>query len=207
MAETTNIPSDMLAPGDVVDVKYEIVSTNQAMIDLAVQEIKKTLYSDGRFDYWGSKIITVGDEQLQRDVQFLTVTLAVRKYVRGSRQPDGIQGGYPTWDTAGGLSGAQEPQEGLIGYIAIAILVGLAMGAAAAYSGAVIYKSYTIRRIAESSTASDSTKAAAINALGKPMLGFKDTILGLGAGGLIVAGLVLWAILRRSGRSSPASFE
>jgi hypothetical protein len=40
VAGQTNIPSDMLEPGDLVDIQYEIVSTNQTFVGLAVSEIK-----------------------------------------------------------------------------------------------------------------------------------------------------------------------
>lgn len=89
MAENIEITNpDQLVPGDTVRFDFEILpQTNQAQLDLAIAEIKKAVATDDRFDYQGSKIQTVGDLELQRDVTLLSIFATVRQTTRATRQP------------------------------------------------------------------------------------------------------------------------
>jgi len=89
MAQNIDVTNaEQLVPGETVRFDFEILpKANQAKVDLAISEIKKAVATDDRFDYQGSKVQTVGDVELQRDVQLLSIYATVRKTRREARGP------------------------------------------------------------------------------------------------------------------------
>lgn len=86
MAEQIIVPANIPA-GSTLRVEYEILTTNEVVVEQATHEIKQALWADPRFDYQGSKIMTVGDVQLGRDVTLLVVYVTIRTTHKTSRLP------------------------------------------------------------------------------------------------------------------------
>lgn len=113
MAETLNIPDDMLAPGDLVAVEYEIVGANQTLVDMAIHDVKNTLSTDPRFDYQGSEIVDRVDLGTGTTHQYLICYVQVRKTLRAERP--------------------EQQEAGVLPYVALAALVGIAVAAVACH--------------------------------------------------------------------------
>jgi hypothetical protein len=77
---------ETLVPGDVVAFDFKILVTPGTVYNYAVKKIKDQIASDPRLDYQGSKIMTVGDVELKRDVDILRVFAQVRKTMRDTTQ-------------------------------------------------------------------------------------------------------------------------
>jgi hypothetical protein len=189
MADIPLSSETMLYPGDLVDLTYEITSTNETLVALAVHDLKQTLYADARFDYQGSREITASNVETQQPVRFLIITLLVRKTLRQEHVPI---------------------QEANLGPVALVAIVALAAAAVIAYSGAVVYRSVQVRRAAEAQAATteailaDPTltaaeKAAAIEAATPAApTGIGAGLAGLGSG-VFVAAILLGAIWLMTG--------
>lgn len=167
----TKIPDDMLQPGDLVDVRYAIVSDNQTLVDLAIHEIKKQLAADPRFDYQGSRT-EQGFDADQVPQNDLIITVQVRKYLRGQRP---------------------ETQEAIIGVIAISTAIALLAAAVAYYAHAIKFVSANKRAIAENPAISDEVKVAALH--DKTSIGAG---LGAAAGSLFTAVVIIAVLLALS---------
>lgn len=81
------IADELLVPGQTISFDFEIVAMNQTQLELAISSIKRSIADDDRLDYQGSSVITVGDVELQRDVQMLRINATVRKTRRANREP------------------------------------------------------------------------------------------------------------------------
>jgi hypothetical protein len=184
MAYAYTIPDDMLAPGDLLDVDFLITSDNDTLVGMAIQDVKKALWADPRFDYQGSAW------QTREDGRHLIVTVSVRTTLKGERVP------------------IQQAGLGVTALIAIALVV----GAVIAWK-CLDNRGYTIRRgiqaaqheeaerIRQDETLTQEQKAVQLQALysqavSAPRIGggISNILASLGTGGLVVAGLVLWAI-------------
>lgn len=146
MAQTAPIDTNVLKSGDMIDLEYQIVGSNETMIALAVHSVKQSIASDSRLDYQSGRREYRTDLETGIVYEFLIVTVIVRRYPRGEREPD-IQ-----------LAGLWVP---------IAIIVAAASAAVIAYSTAVVYRSYTVHRIATGDQ-SDAVKQTALGALDQP---------------------------------------
>ncbi len=181
MATQVRIPDDQLAPGDLVDVEYLIQpGAAPGMVKLAVSEVKKSLANDERFNYQGSREETRIDKSglagSVREVQVIIITVQVA---------DPRKKGAP-------LPG--DPQKAAVG-VSIAVLVAIVAGVAALYSAAIIYRSYTIKRIATSDQ-SDAVKIAALDAAKAPMIDLSK----VGVGTIAIGALFLYALFGRKAR-------
>jgi len=79
------IDDTLLVPGDIVAFDYELLTQNATVRDWAISQIKGTIWADDRLDYQGSTVFTLGDLELQRDVEILRVFAQVRKTRRDTR--------------------------------------------------------------------------------------------------------------------------
>jgi hypothetical protein len=126
--------SEILYPGDLVDVEYEVRQTG-LLTDMAIAQIKRDLWADERFDYQGSRWETRVDKSgldgtiVERE--FLIITVLVRTTPK-TQQP-------------------QEQRAGLgpVAVIAVVTLLGAAVIVAA---GALIYHGHSITRAAQIET-------------------------------------------------------
>lgn len=84
---TTDVSVEGILPGQTVRIDFEILKEDPVQIGMAISSIKKAIYSDDRFDYQGSKIQTVGDVELKRDVRLLSIYATLRKERRETHQP------------------------------------------------------------------------------------------------------------------------
>ena len=174
MAETIEIPEGVLVPGDILMIEFEITSTNRTLVGMVVSDIKKNVWADDRLDYQGSKEFTVGDLELQRDVTILQVFASVRKYRRAQRET---------------------MQYAITGAAAATIVAAIVGSVAALAAGSVIYRSYTVKKVAMSDQ-SDAVKIAALDAMDKPMFDLSR----IGVGTLAVGALFAWALFGRQRR-------
>jgi len=78
---------DSILPGETVRIDFEVINDNQAQQDLVIHSLKQAIWADPRFDYQGSKIITVGSLALGRDIKQLSIYATLRKTPRESREP------------------------------------------------------------------------------------------------------------------------
>jgi hypothetical protein len=76
---------DSIMPGETVKIDYEIRDESQA--DVVIHALKQAIWADPRFDYQGSKIITVGSLELGRDIRQLSIYATLRKTRRETREP------------------------------------------------------------------------------------------------------------------------
>lgn len=160
MADQLQIPDDELVPGDLIDAYYQIQpGTSDYLVSAAIGDVKKSLASDPRFHYQGSRLEPLRDPDDGQTYQYLIVTLQVA-------DPSKITGHHPA------EPGVQEAGVLLPLIVVVTVLSGLL--ASALYSGAIKFKSFQITRTAEISQAttiaiinskmSDSAKQAAFNA-------------------------------------------
>ncbi|MDI6447874.1 hypothetical protein [Anaerobaca lacustris] len=155
MAETAPIDTNVLKSGDMIDLEYQIVGSNETMIALAVKAIKDTVHSDPRLDYqsgwreyrWEWSGGSVGSGSLVR-VEYLIVQAIVRRYPRGEPEPE------------------REIQEAGI-WIPLTLIVAMLAAAVAAYPAAIIYRSYVIHRTVKDPGIPEETKVAALGAYEK----------------------------------------
>ncbi|NLZ06672.1 MAG: hypothetical protein GXY19_16015 [Phycisphaerae bacterium] len=143
MAQTVPIESEYLKSGDMIDLEYQIVGSNETLLALAVHSIKQSVADDGRFGYQSGRRETRTDLETGTNYEFLIVRVIVRRYPRGQREP--------------------EVQTASL-WVPIVAIVALATAAIVAYSTAIIYRSYSIVRVAES-TAPEGVKTTAIGKL------------------------------------------
>lgn len=144
MAQTVPIESEYLHSGDMIDLEYQIVGSNETLIALAVHSIKQSVAADSRLDYQSGRREIRTDLSTGINYEFLIVRAIVRDYPRGDAAPDVQTAGI---------------------WVPIVAIVALASAAVIAYSGAVVYRSYSIVRVAENPNLSDEGKVATINAL------------------------------------------
>jgi hypothetical protein len=79
------IADELLVPGDTIAFDFEILTTNTTMRSYVIGKIKDTIWANDMLDYQGSKISTLGDLKLGRDVELLRVFATVRKTRRDTR--------------------------------------------------------------------------------------------------------------------------
>lgn len=155
MAQTVPIESEYLHSGDMIDLEYQIVGSNETMIALAVHSTKQSVAADSRLDYQSGWREIRTDLSTGINYEFLIVRVIVRDYPRGEPAPDVQTAGI---------------------WIPIVAIVALASAAVIAYSTAIIYRSYSIVRVAESK-APESVKTTAIGQLSAaPGLGWIATL-------------------------------
>jgi len=87
MAQTVEINESLLYPGDTIRLDFAIPGNNEMMVTETIASIKKSVYSDDRFDYQGSKVQPLYDTEAQREVQMLSIFVTVRKERREARSP------------------------------------------------------------------------------------------------------------------------
>ncbi len=81
-----NIPTDLLLPGDEVDIEYRIhPGSNQTVVGLAISDIKAAVAKDPRFDYQGSRIESRLDKETLNVTNFLIIRVTVRRTPRAER--------------------------------------------------------------------------------------------------------------------------
>lgn len=191
MAEAVPIPSDMLQSGDLVDVEYEIkAGAPEALVNLAISQVKKDLWADPRFDYQSSRRLYGYDaDQVWYDK--LIVTVSVRQYPRGQR-PEVQQAGI---------------------FVPIAVLIALLAGVVASYGLKFMTARVTLRateavtseveRIRNDPNMTEAEKQAAYAALQQ-----RDSrSIGSGlaaAGGSILTAAIIIAVLWALSLSRPA---
>jgi hypothetical protein len=183
MAYAYTIPDDMLAPGDLLDVDFLVTSDNDTLVGMAIQDVKKALWADPRFDYQGSAW------QTREDGRHLIVTVSVRTTLKGETVP--IQQANVA-----------------VGLIAVATAITLLAGAIAywscmEYKGAVLKAGVErarieqIERIRNDPTLSPEEKTAQIAAVpSAPETGLGAGVAAFG-GSLVTAVIVigvLWAL-------------
>jgi hypothetical protein len=131
MAQGPIPESEILYPGDLIDVEYEVTQLG-VLTDMAIERIKRDLWADERFDYQGSRWETRTDKSgLEGGVverQYLIITVMARRYPK-TQQPQ-----------------TQEAGLGPVAVIALLTLLGAAILVAA---GTVVYRGHTIQRTAE----------------------------------------------------------
>jgi hypothetical protein len=214
MATNAQMPDELLAPGDLVDVEYLIQpGAAPGLVTLAIHDIKRALAADERFLYQSSWIETRVDKTGQFgavvDVEFLIVRVQVADPAKRAALPDGYEP-QPQW--------TPERQEAGIPRLSVRAFLALVIAAGAPYSAALVYQSYitrrnTVDRIAEverirqDPTLSDDEKRAAFEAIGQAG---SSSSLGLGVaafgGSLVTAAIVigvLWALSLSGRRGGP----
>lgn len=204
MATTLDIRDDLLYPGDTIRFDYVIRGGNQTLLNMAISDIKKTIYADDRLDYQGSEIVTEVDksglEGSVREVQVLRIYAKVRRYRREV---------------------PPEIQEAGIGAIGVGVLIGVIATAVVAYSAVVVARGHSVTRAVQAVTEqvekirtdeglSDEAKQAAFEALGKgipePKQNLGSGLTALGSGLVTTAMIigVLWAVSLSSPRRGAA---
>jgi hypothetical protein len=78
---------DSILPGEIIRIDYRILSANEVAVNELVHSIKQAIASDPRFDYQSSRQITVGDLELGRDIQMLSIYAKLREKEKQSRAP------------------------------------------------------------------------------------------------------------------------
>lgn len=141
---TVPVEDQYLHSGDMIDLEYQIQGKNETLIALAVHSVKQSIASDPRLDYQSGRREYRTDLETGINYEYLIVRVIVRDYPRGEPPPD--------MQTAGI-------------WVRIVAIVAMASAAVIAYSGAVVYRSYSIVRVAENPNLSDEGKVATINAL------------------------------------------
>lgn len=142
MATKLQIPDDVLIPGDLVDVYYQIKpGAPQGLVTTAIHEIKKSLASDSRFHYQGSKIEDRTNLEDNSVTPYLIVTLQVA-------DPSKVTGNKPL---------ATQPQQAGL-WIPIVVLIALVTAAVVAYSVAVVYRNYVLNRHPVATTITSGAK-------------------------------------------------
>ncbi len=185
---------EVLNPGDLLDVIYEVKPGNDTLVDLAISKAKNDLAKDPRWHYQGSHWEEYPDPDFAGTVRLIvfTVQVADPSKVTGEDPPD-VQ-----------LARALDPRI----IAAVILAVGLAISSVAA-SIYMTYKGYLINKTASDPGISDEVKLAALAGLTKSNLG--DALKSVGHSLVIVALIVgvLW-VLSKSGliervRSAPAA--
>jgi hypothetical protein len=161
-----------LSPGDLLDVIFEIETSNQTLANYAVSKIKHDVAADTRWHYQGSRIEDRIETATGRTFRALVITVQVA-------DPSKVSGNNP----------AVPVYEANV-LIPLAFIV-TAM-AALAVSGAVSYRHYTLRKIAENPNISDDVKKAALAAASRPLVG---GFAGISLGGLLLAGVLLYLVV------------
>jgi hypothetical protein len=167
----------MLQPGDLVDIELELKAGLYGTLEnLAVSEVKKSLAADRRFRYQGSREIESFETETGEPYRAIIITVQVADLSK-------VTGSNPR---------PTPPLEAGVSWIKVITLVSIVAGAIAAYSGAIAYRAYVIRRIATSGE-SDAVKVAALQAAGQPLFG-TGSLGGVGMAVIIIA--VLWVLTR-----------
>jgi len=180
------IDSDILRPGDLVEIVYLVKARQETLIALAVHNIKQTVAADQRFDYQSGKREYRTDLETGITYEYLVVQVILRSERKGDRIP------------------IQEAHAGTL-------VAGL-IGVAAAYAAVIAYHTYATKHVATrkldvaekilDSDAPDHVKQAAYEAMGSStdlgvdLFGSKGLMPWLIAGGL-VAGMYLASKSRR----------
>jgi|GEM_PF-4258719 len=194
MATTLDIRDDLLYPGDTIRFDYVIRGGNQTLLDMAIGEVKRKIYSDDRLDYQGSEIVGEVDKSglsgSVEEIRVLRVYAKVRRYRREA---------------------SPQVQEAGIGAIALVSIVALLAGAWA-YSQYISFRGATIvlrtaqvqqdttKMILESDLSSQqktevlTSQADAVQSAGvkRPIFGSSIPVLG---GGLATAAVIIGVLL------------
>jgi len=173
MATAVPIEDQYLHSGDMIDLVYQIQGTNETMIALAVHSIKQSVAADPRLDYQSARREYRVDLGTGINYEFLIVRVIVRRYPRGEPEPDVQTAGI---------------------WVPIVAVVAMATAAIVAHKAAIVYRTYSIIRVAENPNLSDEVKVATLNAIGQK--GF-DLSKALGGGNLmpwIIGGVLIAGI-------------
>lgn len=120
--------NEVLNPGDLIEVQYEIRNAPETLTKLAIHKVKTELWADPRFNYQGSRIDEVTDAATGEKRRYLFIQVQVRRYLKGDRiRKVQASAFHPTV---------------LLGVIAAAIT-------AVAVSSSLAYQNYTILRSAQ----------------------------------------------------------
>jgi len=87
MQDTVPIDSDILRPGDLVEIVYWIRARQETLIALAVHNIKQTVAADQRFDYQSGKREYRTDLETGITYEYLVVQVILRSERKGDRIP------------------------------------------------------------------------------------------------------------------------
>jgi len=87
MAETVRIDSDVVLPGDMIDLVYQVVGGNETMIALAVHSIKQNIAEDQRFDYQSGHREYRTDLETGKVHEYLIVRVILRRTMKDNRRP------------------------------------------------------------------------------------------------------------------------
>jgi hypothetical protein len=160
MPQAVQIADDLLRPGDLVDVNYEIAGGNATLVAMAVSNVKRTLAADKRFHYQGSVEFESSENETGTPQRFITFTVQVADPAK-----------------VGDRATASKPQEA--GLVSVLTLLAVIAGAIAAVglSYAIVHASTTVRAIAMSNQ-TDAVKVAALGALSKPPFGIGTLVIG-----------------------------
>ncbi len=191
MAYVYTIPDDMLVPGDLLSLKFRRLVDNDTLVGMAINDVKKKLWADPRFDYEGSE--WRGDT--------FVINVRVRTTPKGER--------------------VEVQQAGIGALIAVATVAAMVVGAIIAWKalentgyeiqrGTEAARYQEAERIRQDPQLSESQKASQLQALYSQKTavsvggGISNLFAGVGAGGLVVAGLVIYAMFFRPRRTAPA---
>lgn len=74
-----NIP-DTFLPGDVIRFDFRVIVEDPTTVDAAIRQINRTVWAHPRLNYWGTRVIVVGNLELQRPARIVQVYATVRPY-------------------------------------------------------------------------------------------------------------------------------
>lgn len=179
------IPSDeVLYPGDLVDVEYEIVGGNSFLTALAVHRVKEDLATDDRFHYQGSQEVERDDQGDGVRHRYLIITVQVAD---------------PSKRTGHNPPPPEEQKAGMgatvikVGMIVVAITGSIAVSVA---TGSLIHRTATIHHMTDDRTLTDQQRKEGLEAIGKSSGGIGGAVAAAG-GSLVTAAIiigVLWAL-------------
>jgi hypothetical protein len=198
----------LLEPGDVVKFVFKLTGGNQVLFDEAIRSIKTRLAADKRFNYQGSEMVWIKDEN-GVDIYVMNVYIQVRKNLKessdaltvtvGTQNKKKVFVGEPQ---LAGMSGAAKI------VIALSTAFSMVCGAAIAWSSVVKQreKDTTINGILMSDVPADVKKAALAAVQGGIGTGEGLAIAGGGLATLAIIGAVIWLLSQgRAGSRSASS--
>jgi hypothetical protein len=174
-----------LNPGDMVDVWYELKTTNQTLVGEAIKAAKQGLVNDPRVHYLGFRMETDYDPILGEPVQCVV-------FIVQAADPSKVTGNNPA-----------EPETVVLqaGILSVTVIIGIiAVVLASLGTLCIVYKTSVVNAIQANPNTSDATKQASLNALPGSGLGKGLAALGGGLTTVAIILAVLWglSLLHRS---------
>jgi len=78
---------DSILPGETVRIDYEVLIDSQAQVDQVIHSLKQAIWADPRFNYEGSEVKDVYNEDLKRSIRQLSIYATLRATQRESHLP------------------------------------------------------------------------------------------------------------------------